>query len=133
MQDYTYTLHPDSIAKYPASPRGSSKLLHCDEDGHVTYHANFSTAVVPLLQGKHVVFNESRVLDARLYVQQQSVAAETERDVELMILDLGRVDLSARCDTVPLNAMIRVQDAKTGDVFPETSSGTKIEIVEVIG
>lgn len=130
MSDYTYNLLPESIAKYPASPRGSSKLLYCDQDGHVTYFPNFSTSITPLLKGKHVVFNESRVLDARLYVMGDAIDA-----VELMILDLGsrQIDLAASCESVALSAMIRLEHVKPGDVFAETTSGVEIEIVEVIG
>lgn len=130
MSDYTYTLLPESIAKYPASPRGSSKLLYCDQDGRVTYFPNFSTSIIPLLKGKHVVFNESRVLDARLYVMGDAMVA-----VELMILDLGsrQIDLASSCESVALSAMIRLEHVKPGDVFAETTSGVEIEIVEVIG
>ena len=130
MSDYTYTLLPESIAKYPASPRGSSKLLYCDQDSHVTYFPNFSKSIIPLLKGKHVVFNESRVLDARLFVTGDTMVA-----AELMILDLGgrQIDLAASCESVELSAMIRLEHVKQGDVFAEMTSGVEIEIVEVIG
>ena len=129
MSDYTYHLRPESIAQYPASPRGSSKLLYCNAKGAVTYFDNFSTHIVPLLKGKHVVFNESRVLDARLFVQQES-----EQAVELMLLDLGsHVNLAAPCQAVELNAMIRLPHVQAGDEFCETTSGTQIQVVQVIG
>lgn len=128
MSDYTYQLDPNSIAKYPASPRGSSRLLYCDENGRVAYFPNFTDSIVELLEGKHVVFNESRVLDARLYVE-----SSKDTEVELMILDLGTVDLAGTCSSTNLDAMIRLEGVKAGDVFKETAGGVEIEVVDVIG
>jgi hypothetical protein len=66
MSDYTYDLKHDSIALFPAEPRGSSKLLQVDCNGKVSYFDHFGSSIPSLLEGCHVVFNNSRVLDARL-------------------------------------------------------------------
>ena len=130
MEDYSYKLNPEAIARYPAFPRGSSKLLECNQHGQVTYHPNFSESIVPLLQDKHVVFNESRVLDARLYVESMDNAQE---EIECMILDLGTVNLAASCQNTPLTAMIRQEGVHVGDKFKEKTSGVEVQVTKVIG
>ena len=42
MSKYSYNLNEKSIALYPASPRGSSKLLKVDGTGKVEQYNNFS-------------------------------------------------------------------------------------------
>ena len=62
ISDYCYDLNPDSIGKFPAEPRGSSKLLRVDEQGNIHHFPNFSDSFLSLAEGAHVVFNESRVV-----------------------------------------------------------------------
>ena len=69
MSDFGYDLKQDSIAMFPAEPRGSSKLLRVDHRGRVSHFDHFGESVPALLEGCHVVFNNSRVLDARLSVE----------------------------------------------------------------
>ena len=80
MSDFGYNLKQESIALHPAEPRGSSKLLRVDAQGEVSYHDNFANSIPRLLEGCHVVFNNSRVLDARL-----SVKLDDGAEVELMV------------------------------------------------
>ena len=69
MSDYTYELDDASIAIYPASPRGSSKLLRVNENGEVSHFSSFSESFVSLAKGAHVVFNEIKVHDAILIMK----------------------------------------------------------------
>ena len=126
MSDYSYTLNDESIAKYPASPRGTSKLLRVTANGSVTHYPNFSEAIVELAKDTHIVFNESRVLDARLFIK----GPDGKRS-EMMILDMGTTDLSARCDATELHAMIRSDEVKKGDTYEEFDGHGKVEVVEV--
>lgn len=80
MGDFGYNLKQESIALHPAEPRGSSKLLRVDAQGKVSYYENFANSIPKLLEGCHVVFNNSRVLDARL-----SVKLNNGAEVELMV------------------------------------------------
>lgn len=82
MRDYSYNLEQESIALFPANPRGSSKLLRVNAKGQVSYFEHFGNNISFLLEGCHVVFNNSRVLDARLAVD---IGAGNE--VELMVSD----------------------------------------------
>jgi methylenetetrahydrofolate dehydrogenase (NADP+) / methenyltetrahydrofolate cyclohydrolase len=129
MADYTYNLKESSIAIYPADPRGSSKLLHLGSNGEVKHYGNFSNAFTKIIpKGSHIVFNESRVLDARLFVR-----GAGERSVELMILDLGSVKLDIPCTEVPLQAMLRSETVKEGDVLEDKKANTKIVVEKILG
>ena len=48
MSKYSYNLDEKSIALYPASPRGSSKLLKVSSSGEVTRYNNFSSVFASL-------------------------------------------------------------------------------------
>ena len=77
-----------------------------------------------LAKGTHLVFNESRVLDARLFVTTPS-----GNKVEMMILDMGGVDIKAPCQESLLPVMLRTDQVKVGDLLSDTIGG----MVEVIG
>lgn len=128
MRDFSYNLKEDSIAKFPAEPRGSSKLMRIDSYGRVSYFNHFGESIPSLLEGVHVVFNNSRVLDARL-----SVKLTNDDEVELMLLDLGHIDSAAPCSSQYIQAMIRSNSVVRGDIFKEPISGTNVEVVEVRG
>jgi len=133
MEDFSYHLEAESIAAYPANPRGSTKLLRVDEQGRVTYHPHFEQAIVSLLEGKHVVFNESRVLDGRLFVKNGAGTRKEEEPVELMILDLGNVDLQGSCKETTLRAMLRLKDVQPGDTFTLTTGDVEVTVAQVEG
>lgn len=82
MREYSYDLKEESIALFPADPRGSSKLLRVNAKGQVSYFDHFGNNISSLLEGCHVVFNNSRVLDARL-----GVDLGGGNQVELMVSD----------------------------------------------
>jgi len=114
MSDFTYDLQLDSIAKYPANPRGSSRILNIDANSNVNYFDNFSDSILPLLSNAHVVFNESKVVNARL-----SVNSDKDPDknaTEMMILDLGEV-LQRPCQGARLTVMVRKEQVLAGDQF----------------
>ncbi len=127
MSKYSYNLDEKSIAKYPASPRGSSKLLRVDSSGTVTRYNNFSSVFASLAKDCHIVFNDSRVLNARMFVQ------EGNKNVEVMILDLGAVNIQNKCTDTPLQVMLRKQNVQVGDVFEESKGQGNIEVVEIKG
>ncbi|MCK4853021.1 MAG: S-adenosylmethionine:tRNA ribosyltransferase-isomerase [Bacteroidales bacterium] len=64
MEKYTYTLPENRIAKYPLAERNRSKLLICDK-GKV-YHRTFRDLPSLVSQEVLMVFNDTRVVQARL-------------------------------------------------------------------
>mmetsp|Transcript_20419 Transcript_20419/g.36996 ORF Transcript_20419/g.36996 Transcript_20419/m.36996 type:complete len:104 (-) Transcript_20419:4995-5306(-) len=97
--------------------------------GNTKYHDNFSTVFASLAKGCHLVFNDSRVLDARLFVK----GNDCDSKIELMILDLGSVDVGGKCNDTPLQAMIRATDVQVGDTFEEHAGKVSVEVVGVKG
>lgn len=124
MSDYSYVLKEESIARYPASPRGSSKLCRLNGTGDLQFYDNFSNHFARIAKGSHIVFNDSRVMDARLFVKE---------NIELMVLDLGSVEVDAPCRTVSLRSMLRTSRVHKGDILKEDTTGTEILVNSVEG
>ena len=72
IEDYSYDLPEERIAKYPLPERDSSKLL-VYEDGHVSDHV-FRDIPSLLPEGSIMVFNNTKVVPARLHFQRESGA-----------------------------------------------------------
>lgn len=64
--DFNYELPPEFIAQHPAEPRDSSRLMVVDRTGGTITHRKFRDIVEYLRNGDVLVFNDSRVLPARL-------------------------------------------------------------------
>ena len=65
LSDYTYKLPEDRIAKEPLQNRSDSKLLVYNH-GEIT-HAKFNQLDGFLKEGYHLVFNDTRVIPARIH------------------------------------------------------------------
>ena len=72
MQDYRYPLTDERIAKYPLAERDSSKLL-CYKDGKIDEYI-FRSLPDLLPEGSFMVFNETKVVPARLHFRRSSGA-----------------------------------------------------------
>jgi len=79
LQDYFYELPEERIAKYPLEKRDSSKLLHYEE-GVVT-HDKFTAIAGLIPSNSHLVFNNTKVIPARLHFQK-----ETGARIEIFLL-----------------------------------------------
>ena len=80
LSSYDYQLPPELIAQKPAVPRDSSRLLVVHQD-HYT-HSIFRDLPNWLLPGDLLVFNDTRVIPARLYGQKH-----TGTPVEILLLE----------------------------------------------
>lgn len=72
IEDYNYNLPDERIAKYPLPQRDGSKLLHY-KDGNVT-EKKFSEIASLLPEGSIMVFNDTKVVPARLHFQRSTGA-----------------------------------------------------------
>jgi S-adenosylmethionine:tRNA ribosyltransferase-isomerase len=80
--DFDYSLPPELIAQTPLEPRDSSRLMVLNRgDGQVEHH-RFSEIINLLSAGDVLVFNDSRVLPARLTGKK----VDTGGRVELLLL-----------------------------------------------
>lgn len=135
MNDYTYDLKLESIAKYPANPRGSSKMVRVDEHGEVSHFDNFEDSFYGLAKGAHIVFNESKVANARVSVIGEGAGSDGELSLEMMILDIGN-QMYAPAKELRINVMLRQEGVQLGDLFTtekDKSIRAKFHVVEVIG
>ena len=70
LSDYSYDLPDHRIARYPVSPRDSSKLL-VYKNGEIT-HERFSNIHHFITEKSLLVFNDTKVIPARTHFQKQS-------------------------------------------------------------
>lgn len=130
LADFSYDLRLESIAKYPAFPRGSSKLLRVDADGNVSFYDNFTDSFGQFAAGAHIVFNESKVVNGRLNVR----SGDNEEAIEMMILDMGdTTGTEIDCIGVDLKVMLRRVDVPVGTKFVTSKGMGTFEVVHVDG
>lgn len=80
--DFDYHLPPELIAQSPIEPRDSSRLLVLHRGTGALEHRNFRGVLEYLRPGDVMVFNQSRVIPARLYGRR----ADTGSKVEFLLL-----------------------------------------------
>ncbi len=80
--DFDYPLPPELIAQTPVEPRDSSRLLVLDRATSNTEHRRFTNVIEYLRPGDLMVFNQSRVIPARLFGKRDDNGGQ----VELLLL-----------------------------------------------
>ena len=78
--DFAYDLPPELIAQFPIEHRGDSRLLCLDGLNDRLEDRQFATLPTLLKPGDLLVFNDTRVIPARLYGEK-----ETGGKVEIMV------------------------------------------------
>jgi len=82
LSDFDYDLPHSFIAQHPVEPRDSSRLLALDRSsGRITHHT-FRDVLEYLDPGDTLVFNNSRVIPARL----KGTIGETDKHAEILLL-----------------------------------------------
>ncbi len=72
LKDFNYSLPEDKIAKYPVEKRDHSKLLVYKDD--LIFNSEFKYLPKYIPEGAHLVFNETKVIHARLIFRKKSGA-----------------------------------------------------------
>ena len=72
IEDYNYNLPDNRIAKYPLSRRDASKLLHYSDGKPVERMFSEIDTIIP--EGAFMVFNDTKVVPARLHFQRDTGA-----------------------------------------------------------
>ena len=80
--DFDYDLPQELIAQTPAEPRDNSRLMVVNRDGGRFEHCRFHDLPEYLRAGDLLVFNDSRVIPARLYGER----TETGGKIEVLLL-----------------------------------------------
>jgi len=80
LEDYSYHLPESKIAKHPPKERGSSKLLVYKKG--LIDHKKFSSIVSEIPQNSTIVFNDTKVIPARIILHK-----ETGARIEIFLLE----------------------------------------------
>ncbi len=94
VDDYDYELPDSLIARYPLAQRSASKLLYVPHTGQIEDHP-FTMLPSLLNSGDLIVFNDTKVMKARLFGQKDTggkVEVLIERLVNVADLDLAIAD-----------------------------------------
>ena len=75
---FSYDLQDESIAQYPSGKRDASRLLVADRASGKTEHRRFSDLPEYLCAGDVLVFNDSKVIKARLFGAREGTGARIE-------------------------------------------------------
>jgi S-adenosylmethionine:tRNA ribosyltransferase-isomerase len=67
IQDFDFDLPPELIAQFPAEKRGNSRMLHLEAASGALQDRMFTDLPSYLRSGDVIVFNDTRVIKARLY------------------------------------------------------------------
>jgi S-adenosylmethionine:tRNA ribosyltransferase-isomerase len=93
-QDFSYDLPDELIARYPMAERSGSRLLCLDKNSGAITHRIFSDIVKLIQPGDLLVFNNTRVIPARLFGYKHS-GGKVEMLVERLLVD--RDGASSEC------------------------------------
>ena len=84
--DFSFQLPEELIAKYPLEDRSKSRLLHLNGNSGDIVHAQFEDILGLIHPGDLIVFNDTRVVPARMYAVKDS-GGKAEILVERIISD----------------------------------------------
>jgi len=138
--DFYYALPEALIAQYPLAQRSGSRLLTLEKDG-VLKDKMFDDVLSLIKQGDLLVFNDTRVIPARLFGHKT-----TGGQVEILlerILDTHTVLAQVRSSkTLKKDSQLILQEGVTAQVMGRENEfyrlslhgkGTVVEILEAIG
>ncbi len=114
-RDFYYDLPEHLIAQHPSEQRSASRLLHYSrQNGHLSHH-HFNQLADFLLPGDCLVFNDTRVVPARMYGKK-----DTGGKVEILIERLVN-------DSTALAHIRASKTPKPGSyIFLETAAGSEV-------
>ena len=97
--EFNYTLPEELIAQYPPLSRGDSRLLHLEATSGAVHDYVFADLLTLLNPGDMLVFNDTRVIPARLYGSK-----ETGGRIEILVERLthdGKMLVQVRASKPP--------------------------------
>ena len=125
--DFDYELPEELIAQHPVEPRDTSRLMLLDKvTGEVNHRAHFYDIVDEVSDGDVLVFNDTKVIPARLYGQREGSGGKVE---VLLLTPCGEnrweclVKPGKKC---PIGQVIVFDERLKGTVIDKTSFGGRI-------
>ncbi|MGX5914991.1 tRNA preQ1(34) S-adenosylmethionine ribosyltransferase-isomerase QueA [Aliidiomarina sp. Khilg15.8] len=115
VSDFTFSLPDELIARYPQAQRSASRLLDLNASTGAVTHRKFTDLTALLEPGDLLVFNDTRVIPARMLGQKVS-GGKVEVLVE-RILDDRHVLAHVRCNRAPkAGARLLLEDTVEAEV-----------------
>ena len=137
LSDFDFKLPPELIAQLPLPERSASRLLHVD--GVQLTDRNFADIVDLLSSGDLLVFNNTRVLKARLFGT-KITGGKVEVLIERVIDERSAVAQIRASKTPQFGSTIRLADAfevtvgeRVGDFFTLKFPGNAFGLIEAHG
>lgn len=127
VSDFNYNLPEELIAQRPVEPRDASRLMVLDKKtGAVTHKESFKTILEELQENDVIIFNNTRVIPARLYGER----AGTGGKVEVLLLTPRGNDVW-ECLVKPgkkcqIGQELAFGDTLRGTVLEHTSFGGRV-------
>ena len=125
--DFDYELPEELIAQHPVEPRDTSRLMLLDKvTGEVSHRAHFYDIVDEVSDGDVLVFNDTKVIPARLYGHREGSGGKVE---VLLLTPCGEnrweclVKPGKKC---PIGQVIVFDERLKGTVVDKTSFGGRI-------
>ncbi len=78
LSDFKYNLPKTAIAKFPVTPRDSSRMMVLNREDESVEHKKFSDIVDYMEKGDTLVVNETKVMQARLFGYKERTNARIE-------------------------------------------------------
>ena len=122
--DFTFDLPADLIAQAPLPERSASRLLHVDGESGTLSHLGFRDLPTLLSDRDLLVFNNTRVLPARLFAQKQT-GGRVEILIERMLGD-GNALAHVRASKSPKEGTLLL-------ITPDADSDISELTVRVVG
>lgn len=130
LDDFDFHLPPELIAQFPTRERTASRLLHVGENTiHDRRFADLTTLVAP---SDLLVFNDTRVIKARLFGQKKS-GGRVEVMIE-RIVDRRHAVAQIRASKSPKpGGIITIEDAFSLTVTGRTGAQSEFFALELLG
>lgn len=120
LSDFDYELPHEFIAQHPIEPRDSSRLLVLDRSSGSIMHRSFRDVLEYLNPGDTLVFNNSRVIPARL----KGTIVNSEKRAEILLLK--------QLDSSTWEALVKPGRKLMEGVQVRLSDGNNLETVATV-
>ncbi|CAJ0592296.1 unnamed protein product [Cylicocyclus nassatus] len=123
--DFDYELPEELIAQHPVEPRDTARLLTLDKvTGEVSHKEHFYDLLEELHEGDVLVFNNTKVIPARLYGHRQGSGGK----VEVLLLTPCVIEFDDR-----LRGIVIDKTEFGGRIIEFTCNGVFDDIIQEIG
>jgi S-adenosylmethionine:tRNA ribosyltransferase-isomerase len=137
LSDFDFQLPPELIAQLPLPERSASRLLHVD-NGRI-YDRNFGDIVDQLSAGDLLVFNDTRVLKARLFGA-KNTGGKVEVLIERVLTNRTALAQVRASKSPQAGSTLRLADAfevtvseRAGEFFTLIFPGDVLDLIEAHG